>query len=337
MRRTYKDTQYMEQTDLLIIKNLSGATTPEEQSQLLSWLERHPDNQHYFRSLKDAYDLGQFEQLLKESRVNEQWADMRQRMSPARKPIRLRKIFREFIRYAAVLLLGILFYPTAVYLIKPQEQIQQTCIETGVGERAQITLPDGSRVWINSCSMLTYDSQFGKDNRPVNIKGEAYFEVHSDIEKPFLVHNGAFTYRVTGTSFNVSAFDNEQETSIALLEGGVTIEFGKQAERLHPGEKFTFNKNTGKYRREQINVNRLTSWRTGEITFNNISFEELTRKLERSFNVTFIFQNEKLKNETFSGSFHNYDPMETILEVLKISTPQTELQCTMVNDTIYIK
>lgn len=337
MRRTYKDAQYMEQIDLIIIKYLSGATSPEEQSELLSWLESDLENQHYFRSLKDAYDLGQFEQLLQESRVDEQWVDMRRRIFSSRKPLCTRKMLYGLVRYAAVLLLGILCYSTVIYLMEPEEQIQHTCIETGVGERAQITLPDGSRVWINSCSMLTYDNQYGKVNRPVNIKGEVYFEVHSDIEKPFLVHNGAFTYRVTGTSFNVSAFQNEHETSIALLEGGVTIEFGRQAEKLYPGEKFTFNKTTGKYRKEQIDVSHLTSWRTGEITFDNIPFEELTRKLERSFNVTFIFQNEKLKNETFSGSFHNYDPMETILEVLKISTLKTKLQCTMVNDTIYIK
>lgn len=327
----------MEQIDSIIIKYLSASTTVEEEAQLLAWLENNLENQKYFRSLKDAYDLGQVEQLFETSRPNEQWIDFKQKINSASKYFRMRKLVVEMTRYAAVLIVGIICYQTLLHLFKSEELFSETQIETGVGERAQILLPDSSRVWINSCSELSYSNSFGKKERSVYMKGEAYFEVHSNKEKPFLVHNEMFTYRVTGTSFNVSAFHDENQTSIALLEGGVVIEFGKTKEKIYPGEQFVFNKSTGKYWREKIDVNRLKLWRTGDITFENITFDELTRKLERSFNVSFVFQNEELKKETFSGSFHNYDPMETILEVLKVSTPKSQLQCTQVNDTIYIK
>lgn len=327
----------MEQIDLIIIKYFSGTATLEEQSQLLEWLKHSRDNQQYFRSLKDVHDLGRVEQLLINSQVDKQWSALRRRLIPIHKSIKISQLFRNFMRYAAAFIISILCYQITMYILDTDDPVSLTNIETGIGERAKITLPDGSRVWINSCSKLSYDSRFGKQERPVNIWGEAYFEVHSDKEKPFLVHNGMFTYRVTGTSFNVSAFHDENETSIALLEGGVMIEFGKQSEKLSPGEKFTFNKKTGKYKLDKMDVHRLTAWRTGEIIFENISFPELTSKLERSFNVKFIFQNDKYKNETFSGSFHNYDPMETILEVLKTSTSTTQLQCVQVGDTVYIK
>lgn len=327
----------MEQIELIIIKYLSGSATSEEQSQLLEWLEGNPDNQRNFRSLKDAYDLGQIEELLPKSNVDEQWVDLMKKIAPSRRSIKTPVLFKKFMHYAAVFILGIICYQTLVYVLEDKDEVLLTNIETGVGERAKITLPDGSRVWINSCSKLSYDSHFGEQDRPVEIQGEAYFEVHSDVERPFLVHNGLLTFRVTGTSFNVSAFREENETSIALLEGGVMIEIGKHVEKLHPGEKFTFNKKTGKYKLDKADVGRLTNWRNGEIIFKNISFEELANKLERSFNVKFIFLNDKLKTDRFSGSFHNYDPMETILEVLRTSTSRTQLECVLIKDTVYIK
>ncbi|MCD8270424.1 MAG: hypothetical protein LUD46_19650 [Parabacteroides sp.] len=107
--------------------------------------------------------------------------------------------------------------------------------------------------------------------------------------KPFLVKVDKFTYRVTGTSFNVYAFDEDDEISIALLEGGVTIEYDSNTRKLYSEEMFTYNKKNNEITLKKVNVNLLTSWCRGEFVFDNMTFDELARRLERSYKVEFVF------------------------------------------------
>ena len=101
-------------------------------------------------------------------------------------------------------------------------------------------------VWVNACSSISYDESFGKENRTIRMRGEVFFDVEKDPSKPFLVHAEPFTFRVTGTSFNVYAFDEEDEISLALIEGTVTAEKGSYMEKLRPGEVLVYNKTQAK-------------------------------------------------------------------------------------------
>lgn len=309
----------MEETDHIILKYLYKTISPQEEKRLLEWLEEKEENRRYFRSLKDIHDLGQFENMLAASKTDQQWSRFRKEVNHKKqgKSLFSRQLL-SFARYAAVFLLGLICFGTVLFISRTEGETPtwETVIETGIGERSKITLPDGSGIWINSCSAISYNNTYGEKERSVRLKGEAYFEVNTDTVKPFLVHADIFTYRVTGTSFNVYSFDNENEVSIALLEGGVTIEFGNTAEKLSPGEAFTYNKTSGEHKRSAIDVNRLSSWRNGELIFENMTFEELAKRLERSFNVQFAFENEKVKKESLGGSFHNYESLETIMKVI---------------------
>lgn len=313
----------MEKIDNIILKYLYKTTSPDEDTFLLQWLEESEDNSRYFRSLKDAHDLGQLEYNLQNSQVNQQWNKFGKRISQKEGKSSTSRYLITFMRYAAVFILGFVCFQTIIYFTKKEEEkvVEKTIVETGVGERSKITLPDGSQIWINACSSLVYDNTYGEQDRRVHLKGEGYFEVNTDTVKPFFVHADQFTYRVTGTSFNVYSFDNENEVSIALLEGGVTIQFADVAEHLLPGQVFTFDKTSSDYKRTLIDVNRLSSWRNGELIFENMTFDELARRLERSFNVRFIFENDKVRKNSFGGSFRNYESLETILKVISASTP----------------
>ncbi|MDR2916148.1 MAG: DUF4974 domain-containing protein [Tannerella sp.] len=314
----------MEYIDLLIIKYLSKNASPEEHDVLLAWLEKEEENQIYFRSLKDTYDLGCLEFDMKESRVKSEWNKFRQTIPAVSPTAGWRLAGVVLARYAAVFILGLLCLRFIHYLSdRPEEKLlaSNTQIETSVGDRSKITLPDGSIVWINACSSITYDHTFGEKDRSVSLQGEAYFEVKTDTLKPFLVHADKFIYRVTGTSFNVYAFEGEKEVSIALLEGGVTIEYDNKSHKLFPEEMFSYNKQKDEATLKKVNVNLLSSWRQGEFTFDNMTFDELIKRLERSFNVKFVFENQKIRKETFGGTLRDYDSLETIMKVIKTSIP----------------
>jgi ferric-dicitrate binding protein FerR (iron transport regulator) len=313
----------MEQIDLIIIKYLSKNASSEEQTVLLTWLEEDEGNRIYFRSLRDAYDLGRLDFDMKESQVKSEWNKLLKTIPAARPLSRWRSLGYTFIRYAAVFVLGLLCLQFIHYLSgRPEEKLLvNTQIETGVGDRSKITLPDGSVVWVNACSSVLYDNQFGEKDRIVFLQGEAYFEVKTDSMKPFLVKADKFTYRVTGTSFNVYAFEEDEEISIALLEGGVNIEYDGKSHKLYPEEMFTYNKTSDEVTLRKTNVNLLSSWRQGEFVFDGMTFDELVRRLERSYNVKFVFENQKIRKETFGGTLRDYDSLETIMKVIQTSIP----------------
>lgn len=324
-----------ESIDLLIVSYLSGEATPEQQLELLPWLEAEERNKLYFRSIKDVYDLGRIESDIQHSRVNKQWEKFLNTVLPSRRRNRWLWNGNRLLRYAAVFVFGLICMQVFSYLINRRDTSPRlTKIETGVGERSKVSLPDGSTVWVNACSSISYDQSFGEKNRAIRMKGEAYFDVQKDPSKPFLVHTDPFTFRVTGTSFNVYAFDDEDEMSLALIEGSVVAEHGTYSEKLRPGEVLVYDKARAKVSHRKLISSSYTAWRYGEMFFDKMTFQELTRRLERNFNVKFKFENQQIKKESFGGSFRKYESLETIMKVISTSTP---LKYRIDKDTVYIQ
>jgi ferric-dicitrate binding protein FerR (iron transport regulator) len=313
----------MEQIDHLIIRYLTGEISPEERRSLLNWLEAGEENRDHFRSLKDAYDLGHLESDRKGSRMKSQWKKFVKAIPEADTAGKWKSSSFSFLRYAAAFILGIL----SLHLIHHSagklqgEMIADTRIESGIGNKSKIMLPDGSVVWVNSCTSIVYGDMKKGDERTVYLQGEAYFDVKTDKRRPFLVRTDALTYRVTGTSFNVYSFEDEEETSVALLEGEVTVEYDDDSYVLSPGERFIYNKVTTDFAIENANVDLLSSWRRGEFVFDNMTFDELVNRLERLYHVRFIFENESIRKESFGGTLRDYDSLETIMKVIKTSIP----------------
>ncbi|RRD59162.1 FecR family protein [Tannerella forsythia] len=326
----------MTQTDTLIIKYLTGSASFEEQAALLKWLEESEANRMHFRSMKDVYDSGRMKYERQNSRVESQW-DMFRKTVFVNQPAGNLFVNRfSWMRYVAFFILGML----SVYWIrhimekKPEHTVAQTRIETGVGDKSRTILPDGTVVWLNACSSLLYGDFSGDHERTVYLKGEAYFEVKTDKQRPFSVCTERLTYRVTGTSFNVYAFEEEETNSVALLEGGVTIESGKWLHALRPGEVFTYDKNTCTFTVEKKDVELLSSWRRGEFVFDKMTFEELIHRLERLYHVKFVCDNPEVQRATFGGTLKDYDSLETIMNVLKTSL---RISYTIEGNTVFIR
>ena len=324
-----------ESIDILIVSYLKGEATCDQQKELLTWLELNEENRFYFRSIKDVYDLGRVESDIRDSQVERQWHKFLDKVFPVYSTNRWLEIGHILLRYAAVFAFGFICMQLISYFIEDKEAYSKvTKIETGLGERSKVSLPDGSIVWVNACSSICYDESFGKENRTIRMRGEAFFDVEKDPSKPFIVHTEPFTFRVTGTSFNVYAFDEEDEISFALIEGSVTAEKGTYMEKLRPGEVLVYDKTQAKISHRKLISSSYTAWRYGEMFFDKMTFEDLTRRLERNFNVKFKFENQKIKKESFGGSFRKYESLETIMKVISTSTP---VKYRIEKDTVYIK
>lgn len=201
------------------------------------------------------------------------------------------------------------------------------------GSKTQVTLPDGSKVWLNGGSSLAYTNQFNDDNRRVELHGEAYFEVQKHQGKPFTVHTQGYDVTVKGTKFNVSAYDDDPISTTTLMEGKVELSDGKQNLSLVPGDAVQLNKATGQLQRHATD-GFADGWRSGRLMYPDITLEQFGRVLSRQYNVNVHLADSHSANMRISVMLQNN---ETIDEVVSALTRITGHDITRNGDTLTIQ
>ena len=204
------------------------------------------------------------------------------------------RIYRILLRVAAVLILPLLL--TSILFI--HEKINMvtmdgiyTELSVSPGSKLRTVLPDGTVVWLNSGSTLKYPQSFSSKNRQAILTGEAYFDVKPDRLHPFLIKTEGLDLKVIGTSFNVMAYPEENNISVTLVEGKISIEnpgSGKNISRLcflEPKEQIVFQKETGTAGISNVNTDQFTSWKDGRLIFRNNSLDFIFNRLERWYNT----------------------------------------------------
>lgn len=187
------------------------------------------------------------------------------------------------------------------------------------GKRSNIILSDGTEVWVNSGTRLTFPTRFNGGTRTIHVDGEIFIQVAQNADIPFIVQVQGAEIQVHGTSFNISAYTDEEKKTIVLVEGKVTIktEENKSAEML-PNEKIDIVQ--GELAKEVVNVTEYISWRNGILEFNRTPMSEILRKVGRYYNVHFEEAQEvELNAQTFSGKLflsNNLDSVMTSVSVL---------------------
>jgi ferric-dicitrate binding protein FerR (iron transport regulator) len=191
------------------------------------------------------------------------------------------------------------------------------------GQQAQLTLSDGTKIWLNSRSELRYPGNFTGNNREVFLDGEAYFEVTHDPDMPFIVRSKYLGIKVLGTSFNFSAYKDDAAIRMTLVEGLVSIidSRNKMLLQLKPQQTAVYSKAGKRITLSGGDTDIYISWREGQFKFRKMSFDEISSRLGRNFNVVFRIQNEEMKHTTFSGSFYNYESLDQILRILQRNYP----------------
>ena len=230
-------------------------------------------------------------------------------------------LYGNLLKVAAVLIVGLI--SSVLWLNQPKKLIEPTYIpivetvSTPYGARTSFKLPDGSEVWLNSGSSLSFPRQYGAV-RKVKLKGEAYFKVAKD-GKRFIVETGQGQVEVMGTSFDVKAYP-EENFETTLVEGVVKVcDKTRLLATLKPGERSVLS-TTNSFSLKAVNTDLITSWKDGKLIFVKEPFANVVRELERWYNVKIEIQGNRLKNLGYTGTIE----METfgeILELLNTTTP----------------
>ncbi len=240
---------------------------------------------------------------------------------------------KQFLRYAAVLIP--LFIAASVVLImqKSENSPEDFVVTVGKGDRAQITLPDQTKVWMNSNSQLEY-STGDKKIRNVKLVGEAYFKVSYNKEKPFIVSVNNLKVEVIGTAFNVKAREGNGLVETTLVEGSVRLSGNtlSQDYLLKPNQKAVYNDQLKKIEISPADIEVTTAWINNKIKINSERFGDVLNRLEEWYGVNIILKNTSIENDKITGTFKG-DDLKIVLEALCI---QYNLQYTMQGDSLFI-
>lgn len=228
-------------------------------------------------------------------------------------------LMNRIARVAAILLLPV-FVVLTIYLYQENGRMasEEMIVSTGKGERANITLPDGTAVALNSESSLTYTPRvFNKDKRQIRFEGEGYFQVAKNRDCPFLIDAEGLSVEVLGTTFNLDVRRSEKTAELVLEEGSVrfrSLKTGKDA-LLEPMEKLILDQETGQFVIESgRDIETETAWKRGELVFENVAFEDLISSLEKNYGVQIETDYRSDAADSFTGTI----PVNNLLEALTV-------------------
>lgn len=227
-----------------------------------------------------------------------------------------------FVKYAAVIAVAILSAST-LYFYQEQSMIeemmaQEVIFSSPTGQRANLILPDGTEVNLNSHSILKYKQNFGKENRELSFTGEAFFKVAKDESKPFIIHSKELKIRVLGTKFNFYNYDSEEYAEVALVEGRLQVNTNdNQSVQLLPNEKLTFEKKTNKLIKAHTTLVTELGWKKSQLEFEETPLREVIKTIERCYHVQIIAEEGKWLDDHYSAIYKDIS-LDEILEILQI-------------------
>ena len=305
--------------DDLIIEYLEGSITPADKVKLEAWVSKSPSNQKYYYQQSEIWIATQA--------LSDRRGEAVREFARFKRKIHRGKIFRlgvRIARYAAAVLIGAGITGTVLWSIPRENEMRQAqyrSIETTSGSRSRILLDDGTEVWLNAGSKLTCDNLFSIKNRNISLEGEAYFHVTRNEVLPFVVDAGEVSIQVLGTKFNVRSYDNDAYIDVTLSEGKIALrkDSDETVYHLQPAQEAIYDKSAGKISIKPTDPAEKLSWIDGRFFFNEFTLMEISKRLERTFDVSFVFENDEKQQLTFYADFDHSESLSGILDVLSSS------------------
>ncbi|MDR1611052.1 MAG: FecR domain-containing protein [Candidatus Symbiothrix sp.] len=251
--------------------------------------------------------------------------------------VRRRHLLQSFYRYAAAIVIAVLCTFFTIRYWGDKDDNLYSEIVVPVGQRVNITLTDGSAVWLNSRSKLRIPKSFDNGKyRKVHLDGEAFFNVEKNESMPFIVETSRYDVHVLGTQFNVLNYSEMTMFETTLVEGSVEVT------KSGSGEKVTLSSNEqvvlkdNHLKKNKLKSTDMTSWKEGVLTFDAEPFSEVIKKLELYYDVKFIIQNTKAMDIVYTGKFKASDSAEKIINVIHL-TNKFDYRISPDNKIIYIR
>lgn len=198
-------------------------------------------------------------------------------------------------------------------------------IVTPRGGKYQITLPDGTKVWLNAASSLRYPAAFTKNAREVSLTGEAWFDVAGNATSPFIVNVNDTKVEVLGTQFNIMAYDNEASVATTLLDGAVRVNYHDQKVQLQPGQQAVGGRDGKMSVINDVNTKQVTAWKNDYFQFNADQLDLVMRQLERWYDVSVKYEGG-IPNRKFGGKISRSSPLSDVLKALELSNVKCRLE-----------
>lgn len=254
-------------------------------------------------------------------------------LSRIRKPEK-RFSFIPYLRYVAMVVIILSIGWGGFRLIRSNQEKVLTYTEVHVknGEHKRVILPDGTSVTLNAGSYLRYPREFITDVRRIEMNGEAFFEVTRDEEKPFLIHTKDADVKVLGTSFNVKAFDMDEQLTVSVQTGKVQVDLPEAMMRLLPDEQFVMDKTKGEFQKRNEDARLSTVWIKGGLYFNRTPIRTVVNELVRMYNRTIEFASGAEYDDYIYGE-HDNKSLEAVLKSIQYST---DIKYRIENDKIVL-
>ena len=349
----------------LLGKKLSGDASEDELFELDKLMRLHPELLYAAQHLEDMWkmrdrnntDESEEAFIAHFRKIRNIWPVPIEGTDPLPLKPKSSKGLKFKTKHLAILAISLtIILSTILWLNKKEVQSkaksQYSEISTKPGSRSKLVLPDGSIVWLNAGSKITYGSSFGTLNRNIQLTGEAFFDVKKT-SIPFIIHTGTVQIKVLGTAFNVKAYPTEQTIVTSLIRGRVEVSMDKRPETkiiLNPNEKLVLmNETIARQSQDKIPTEPIvairplthtkdsiileTSWKDNKLTFQDEAFEDLARDMERWYGVSISFANTDLKNSRFTGVFEK-ESIQQALEALQFTT---EFHYQLKNNSIIIQ
>ncbi|MBL7756759.1 MAG: FecR domain-containing protein [Chitinophagaceae bacterium] len=357
---------------LLTSLELSGEISPEERVELEQFLADHPAWRLRFNQLQSTWQqrpassgtrslsfnkhLQRLSNHLSEDTLQYESADLQAQPEPpvaeevSLPPAPVRRLYKRMFWVAGIaasLVLGWFFAGPLLLGKDKSVSAAQNTISTKRGSKSKVQLPDGTQVWLNADSRITYNENFQGSLREVQLSGEAYFDVVRDEERPFVIHTNVIDIKVLGTAFNVRSYADEKNTETSLVRGSVEVTLRNHPEKkftLKPNDKLIINNEQAGPVAESVKKDpeRTTSkqivltwgkinypskadtvateamWTRNKLAFDKESLEEIALKIERWYDVKVVIADEAMKKTEFSIIIED-ESLQQVMEALRVA------------------
>ncbi|WP_280644190.1 MULTISPECIES: FecR family protein [unclassified Dysgonomonas] len=318
----------------ILQRYIEGNSTQQEKEDVARWLDADDKHMQEFLLLRNVYDVSLWRGKDTFAKVNEEHTEDSGNSNNKRRI----KLVREFLKIAAVFLLALGCYHM---FLSPNMQIQPNfalqTVYSPEGQRAEVVLSDGTKVWLNAKSSLTFPNEFSETERVVKLDGEAYFDVTHDDAKKFIVKTKEYQIKVHGTEFNVNAYGGSDVFETALIKGSVEVIANATDESIMLSPNNRVYAENNKLVLANLESQDQFLWKKGILYFENQDVKDIFEKLELYYDVKIDVRNREILSHKYqyTGKFWSKDGIEHVLKVLQLRHNFKYTKDDMNNITIY--
>ena len=323
---------FMKESDLIQFITKKGSAAFDQE--VISWINATTENQNLFNTVKAQHVIATLDDDIEKINPEIQFTSFLKKKSKNK--------FRLFLKVASIIMIPLLAATYFYYSSSNIDTIKThyTAYSAVAKEQKQITLSDGTVVWLNAESKIIVSNQYNTTERRISLYGEAFFDVVKNKNKPFIVETvSGIKVKVLGTTFNIKSYDTEKNVETTLVTGKVELydhHENKPLLTLSPKQKATFSKSEKELSVANVTTDNITSWKSGKLIFNKTPLDEFALNIERWYGIKVIIASNRFKDYAFSGEIDKNNSIEDIMKVLEVSS---NLKCNYIknNNTLLIK